>query len=171
MSRSFISNLFRVPVGLDSQGRDKLLAGFFLLLLFICFTGYWGQNSLEDVERKTAEIRTTNAHHFRIALGISRVAGEMTPEVRAEIATRSHDTLLHFPAKQHLNSLKREMDALLDEGRASSLGALPEFQELEQSFADFWAAVSSDDPLGGGWDLKREQMNRFIKNLEDYSAG
>src|SRR5262249_52567008 len=63
-----------------------------------------------------------------------------------------------------------EMDALLDEGRASSLGTLPEFEDLEQSFAAFWSAVSSDDPLGGGWDLKREQLDKFIQNLEDYTT-
>jgi len=170
MMRNSFTKLFRVPPGLEGQGRDKLLAGFLLLLLLICFTGYWGQNSLEDVERKTAEIRTTNAHHLRIALGIGRVAGEMTPEVRAEIATRNQEALLHFPAKQHLNSLKHEMDGLLDEGRASSLGTLQEFQELEKSFAEFWSAVSSDDPLGGGWDQKREQLGRFIENLEDYTS-
>jgi PAS domain S-box-containing protein len=170
MMRNSFTKLFRVPPGLDGQGRDKLLAGFLLLLLLICFTGYWGQNSLEDVERKTAEIRTTNAHHLRIALGISRVAGEMTPEVRAEIATRNKEALLHFPAKQHLNSLKHEMDGLLDEGRASSLGTLPEFQDLERSFAEFWSTVSSDDPLGGGWDLKRAQLDRFIGDLEDYTS-
>src|SRR5215471_17801644 len=129
MMRNSLSKLFRVPAGLEGQGRDKLLAGFLLLLLLICFTGYWGQNSLEDVERKTAEIRTTNAHHLRIALGIGRVAGEMTPEVRTEIATRSQDALLHFPAKQHLNSLKHEMDTLLDEAAQAALGALPEFQD------------------------------------------
>ena len=170
MMRNSLSKLFRVPAGLEGQGRDKLLAGFLLLLLLICFTGYWGQNSLEDVERKTAEMRTTNAHHLRIALGISRVAGEMTPEVRTEIATRSQDALLHFPAKQHLNSLKHEMDTLLDEGRASSLGALPEFQDLEHSFGEFWTAVSSEDPLGSGWNVKREQMKKFIENLDDYTS-
>src|SRR5215467_2861365 len=108
MKGAFTSNLLRLRGGPETQGRDKLLAGFLLLLLLICFTGYWGQKSLEDVESRTADMRATNAHHLRIALGISRVEGEMAPEIREEIGTRGHDTLLHFPSKQHLQTLKQE---------------------------------------------------------------
>src|SRR6478672_3140140 len=105
MTQRFLSNLFRFPAGLETQGRDKLLAGFFLLLLLICFTGYWGQKSLEEVEARTAEMRATNAHHLRIALGISRVGGEMAPEVREEIGTRSSNRYLHYASNQHLHDL------------------------------------------------------------------
>src|SRR5262245_37679834 len=170
MRKDVISNLFRFPPGIETQGRDKLLAGFLLLLLLICFTGYWGQKSLEEVERRTAEMRATNAHHLRIALGISRVAGEMAPEIREEIGTRGQDPLLHFPARQHLQTLKQEMDALLDEGEKSSLGSLPEFRELDASFREFWAAVTSDDPLGRGWHTKRDHMNQLIEKLEEYTG-
>src|SRR5262249_19923044 len=170
MRQGFLRDLFKFPSGLETQGRDKLLAGFVLLLLLICFTGYWGQKSLEEVELRTAEMRATNAHHLRIALGISRVAGEMAPEVREEIVTRDHNPYLHFASNQHLHDLKREMDDLFDEGRTSSLGLLPEFLELQSSFAAFWAAVTSDDPLAQGWDTKRNRMEQLTRDLEEYTG-
>src|SRR5262249_17875637 len=89
---------------------------------------------------------------------------------REEIGTRGHDTLLHFPSKQHLQTLKQEMDALLEEGQKSSLGSLSEFRDLEASFREFWAAATSDDPLGRGWDAKRDQMNLLIEKLEEYTG-
>jgi PAS domain S-box-containing protein len=170
MKQTLLNKLSGVPVVLETLGKDKLLAGFLLLLFLISFTGYWGQKSLEEVEARTAEMRATNAHHLRIALEISRVAGEMAPEVRAEIGTKGHDSLLYFPAVEHLRELKREMDALFDEGQKSSLGSLAEFRELHSAFKDFWAAVNSDDPLAQGWDVKRDRMDQLIQRLEDYTG-
>jgi PAS domain S-box-containing protein len=170
MKQNFFSKLLGAPIGLETLGRDKLLAGFLLLLLLICFTGYWGQQSLEEVEARTAEMRATNAHHLRIALGISRVAGEMAPEVRAEVGTKGYDPLLYIPASEHLRDLKREMDALLDEARKSSLGSLAEFRDLDSAFKDFWVAVNSNDPLGQGWDAKRDRLAQLIQKLEDYTG-
>src|SRR5262249_43619074 len=34
----------------------------------------------------------------------------------------------------------------------------------------FWAAATSDDPLGRGWDAKRDQMNLLIEKLEEYTG-
>src|SRR5215831_771557 len=105
MKQGLLSKMFGFPAGLETQARDKLLAGFFLLLMLIGFTGYWGLRKLQDVEGRTADMRATNAHHLKIAISISRVVGEMAPEVRAEIGTSATSPLLHFPALKHLQEL------------------------------------------------------------------
>jgi PAS domain S-box-containing protein len=169
MIQSSLSNLLHVPIRLEVHGREILLFGFFLLLLLICFTGYWGQKSLQEVESKTAEMRETDARHLRIALHIGEVAGEMAPEVRAVIVNKGYDTLLYLPALHQLQSLKGEMDAALDDGRKTSLSSIAEFQDVEQSFNEFWVAVTSEEPPAQGWDAKRDRFSASIHRLGDYT--
>ena len=154
----------KLPLTMERHGRDILLAGFFLLLMLICAVGYWSERSVQDVEANLIAAQDVNARHLRTVLQIDEVSGEMNSEVGVVIGGAGQGAL-HFTAMQTLKGLKGQMDGLLAAGRASTLGQLPEFKSVEESFDAYWQAVTSEDPLGQRWDEKRAQLQRAIHDL------
>lgn len=161
-----IRNRFgKIPRTMERHGRDLLLAGFFLLLVLICSIGYWSEHSLRQLEASTFEAERENVRHFDVAVQIEEVTGEMMPEVTMALVM-DKDKFLHLTAMNKLKDLKIQMDQHLDDGRKSKLKSLPEFNEVEDSFRQFWAAVISPDPVGQDWYDKRDRLTRATKELE-----
>jgi PAS domain S-box-containing protein len=154
----------KLPLTMERHGRDILLAGFFLLLLLISSIGYWSEHSLRQLEASTFAAERETLHHFGVAVGIDEIRGEMIPAVSMAIAENQNKPL-HFTAMQRLKDLKRQMDHSLDDGSKSSLGTLPEFKEVEDSFDQFWDAVDSDDPLSRNWEDKRDRLTNATQAL------
>src|ERR1700733_14001 len=154
----------KLPLTMERHGRDILLAGFFLLLLLISSIGYWSEHSLRQLEASTFAAERETLHHFGVAVGIDEIRGEMIPAVSMAIAENQNKPL-HFTAMQRLKDLKRQMDHSLDDGSKSSLGTLPEFKEVEDSFDQFWDAVDSDDPLSRNWEDKRDRLTNPTQAL------
>jgi len=158
--------LSRLPVSVESHGRAILLAGFFLLLLLIFFIGYRSRQSIQQLDDDLAVLHQRQAQHLRLVLQIDDVAGKMAPEVRTALATRDN-SLLHFPAMQHLQVLRLDLEGLIKEGRRSDLSESDQWKDFESSFNEFWAAVGGKDQPPGDWESRRDRLEKSISALKN----
>lgn len=149
----------------ESLVRNVLFLGFFVLLLLVVGVGYRAVNSVEQLERESVLVDDIGERHLRLVLNLSETAGKIVPEARTVVATRSN-SLLGFSARRRLSDLKKEMDAEIAEGHASSLVDWPEWQEFERAYRDFWAGMEATDETDAGWHDKRQRMVEALGALD-----
>lgn len=149
----------------ESLVRNVLFLGFFVLLLLVVGVGYRAVNSVEQLERESVLVDDIGERHLRLVLNLSETAGKIVPEARTVVATRSN-SLLGFSARRRLSDLKKEMDAEIAEGHASSLVDWPEWQEFERAYRDFWAGMEAADETDAGWHDKRQRMVEALGALD-----
>lgn len=149
----------------ESLVRNVLFLGFFLLLLLVVGVGYRAVHSVEQLERESVLVDDIGERHLRLVLNLSETAGKIVPEARTVVATKSN-SLLGFSARNRLSDLKKQMDAVVAEGHASSLVDWPEWQEFERAYRDFWAGMEATDGTDAGWHDKRQRMVEAIEALD-----
>ncbi|HYM00863.1 MAG TPA: ATP-binding protein, partial [Blastocatellia bacterium] len=157
-----------LPEALESHGRDILLVGFFFLLLLVCFIGYRGQKSLQELEDQARYVQSSDSRRLRIVLSIQEAIGVMDPEVRMMLATPDQ-RLLHYSSRMKLEGWNREIRGSFADGDKSNLGSLPEFKKAEETYKEYWAAISLDDPSKAPWDEKRKALVGAVSDLAHLS--
>ena len=153
------------PKPVESLVRNVLFLGFFVLLLLVIGVGYRAVQSVDQLERESVFVDDIGERHLRLVLDLWKTVGKIVPEARAAVAIRS-SYLLGFYARQHLNDLKREMDAKVAEARASSLADWDEWGEFEAANKDFWIGIEAKDATDQTWHEKRERMVQALDSLD-----
>jgi signal transduction histidine kinase len=163
--RKLEDRLLGPPKPVESLVRNVLFLGFFVLLLLVVGVGYRAVQSVEQLERESVFVDDIGERHLRLVLNLSETVGNIVPESRTLVATRSN-SLLGFSARQRLSDLEREMDSKVAEGRASSLVDWDEWKEFEAANQDFWLGVDAKDTTDKSWHEKRERMVQALKDLD-----
>ncbi|MGH9823997.1 MAG: two-component system sensor histidine kinase NtrB, partial [Blastocatellia bacterium] len=132
------------------------------------FIGYRGQKSLQELEDEARYVQRSDSHRLQIVLSIQEILGEMDSVDRLIAGTPS-GRYLEIAAHHDLNKYKREINLQFQEGRKSSLNSLPLFGEVMGDFADYWTAISSDDPVKLDWDQKRNRVNAAVTELAHFT--
>jgi signal transduction histidine kinase len=153
------------PKPVESLVRNVLFLGFFVLLLLVIGVGYRAVQSVDQLERESVFVDDIGERHLRLVLDLWKTVGKTVPEARTAVAIRSN-ALLGFYARQHLNDLKREMDAKVAEARASSLADWDEWGEFEAANKDFWVGIEAKDATDQTWHEKRERMVQALDSLD-----
>lgn len=156
----------RLPRAFELHGRDILLVGFFCLLLLVCFIGYWSQKSLRELEDETAYTQRTDTHNLKTALAINEFIGEMRPSVSMLLGTTDNTPLMHKSARIQLDNLKGNLDQVFDDARKGSLGAEPEFHEVQTAFVAFWQSVNSQSP---DWSQREYDVTDAARQLANHT--
>src|SRR5215471_14507807 len=149
----------------ESLVRNVLAVGFLVMLLLVVGIGYRSINSLQQLENESVRVDETEENHFRIVLDLSETVGKIFSAAQTVAANQPNETM-EFPARQHLNELRREMDREADQARNSSLVESTEWREFELSYNAFWGAMEKPGPTGDDWHNERDRMRNGVKQLE-----
>jgi signal transduction histidine kinase len=149
----------------ESLVRNVLAVGFLVMLLLVVGIGYRSINSLQQLEKESARVDETEEKHFRIVLDLSETVGKIFSTAQTVAANQSNDRM-EFPARQHLNDLRREMDQEVEQARNSSLVESEEWREFESAYNTFWDAMQKPGPTGNEWHDERDRMRDGVKRLE-----
>lgn len=163
--RKLEERLLGPPKPVESLVRNVLFLGFFVLLLLVVGVGYRAVQSVEQLEKESVLVDDIGERHLRLVLELWKTAGKVVPEARNLIAMGSN-SLLGFQARQRLNDLKKEMEAKVAEGRASSLADWNEWGEFDAATKEFWAGMDSKDATDKEWHEKRERMYAALEDLD-----
>jgi two-component system nitrogen regulation sensor histidine kinase GlnL len=155
--------LFGLPRRTESLVRNVLLVGFLALLVLVAILGSTSYRSFVEMEEAVTRIRQTEVSHERIIRKVSETAGKIQSQVLAVLAS-SDQKLAAFPARQHLNDLKNEMEARINEAKPSSLTNTPEWGEFETAFRAYWEKISAPRPMD--WFQERERMTKALETLD-----
>ena len=157
--------LFGPPRAVESLVRNVLAIGFLVLLMLVAGVGYRSINSLEQLEQESVRVDESEEHHLRIVLDMSETVGKVFSTAQTVAANKSN-ALMSFPARQHLNELKREMEGEVDQARNSSLVDSEEWQQFETAYTNFWDAMQKPGPTNNEWHDERDKMSQRVKRLE-----
>lgn len=163
-TRKLRERLFGPPPPIEFLVRNVLAIGFLALLLLVVGVGYRSIQSLEQLEQEGIRVDATEEHHLRIVLDLSESSGKIFSS--AQTVAANQDGLMAFPARQHLNDLKKEMEREVEQGRASSLVDSVEWQQFEAAYNNFWAAMEKPGPGADDWHDERDKMSQAVKQLE-----
>jgi PAS domain S-box-containing protein len=163
-TRNLRERLFGRPRPVESLVRNVLAIGFLALLLLVVGVGYRSIQSLEQLEQEGIRVDETEEHHLRIVLDLSESTGKVFSSVQTVVA--NPDGLMAFPARQHLNDLKKEMGREVEQGRASSLVNSQEWREFEGAYNTFWDAMQKPGLGSDDWHDERDRMSQAVNKLE-----
>ena len=142
--------------------RNTLLVGFFTLLILIAGLGYLSWQSFRQLEVDIARIREAEMIHADAIRSVDETVVKIGAEVRSVLGN-SESKLLTFPARQHLKTLKQEMDENMRKARLSSLVDRAEWGEFEAAFQAYWEKINLNTPVD--WYGERERLNLALERL------
>src|SRR5215471_3930507 len=149
----------------ESLVRNVLAVGFLVMLLLVVGIGYRSINSLQQLEKESVRVDETEEKHFRIVLDLSETVGKIFTTAQT-VAANQPNELMQFPARQHLNELRREMEQEVEQARNSSLVDSEEWNRFEAAYNGFWDAMQKPGPIGAEWHDERDRMGEEVKKLE-----
>lgn len=155
--------LFSLPGRTESFVRNVLLVGFLALLALVAILGFTSYRSFVEMEAEVTRIRQTEVSHERIIRRVSETAGKIQSQAFTVLAN-SDQKLTAFAARQHLNDLKIEMDARLNEAKPSAITSRAEWSEFEAAYRAYWEKITSPRPAN--WFQERERMADAIEALD-----
>ena len=141
----------------ESLVRNVLLVGFLALLTLVAIL------SFVEMEEEVTRIRQTEVVHERIVAKVSETAGKIQSQVFTVLAN-SDQKVTAFPARQHLNDLKNEMEARINEAKLSPIAETPEWNRFETAFRGYWEKISAPRPMD--WFQEREDMMNALAALD-----
>src|SRR5437868_2821161 len=155
--------LFSLPRQTESLVRNVLLVGFLALLALVAILGFTSYRSFVEMEEEVTRIRQTEVNHERIIRKVSETAGKIQSQAQT-VRANSDQRFAAFPAKQHLNDLKAEMEGRLHEAKPSALTNTPEWAEFEAAFRAYWEKITAPSPMD--WFQERARMMQALEALE-----
>ncbi|MFL6216725.1 MAG: two-component system sensor histidine kinase NtrB [Blastocatellia bacterium] len=159
--------LFGSPRRTESLIRNVLLVGFLALLVLVAILGFTSYHSFVDMEEEVTRIRQTEVIHERIVAKVTETAGKIQSQAMTVLAT-SDQRYTAFPARQHLNDLKNEMEARISEAKLSPIAETPEWNRFESAFRAYWEKITAPQPMD--WFQEREQMMEALAALDQVAA-
>jgi two-component system, NtrC family, nitrogen regulation sensor histidine kinase GlnL len=155
--------LFSQPLRTESLVRNVLLVGFLALLALVAILGFTSYRSFVEMEEEVTRIRQTEVSHERSIRRVSETAGKIQSQVQT-LFTSGDQPFVAFPIRQHLNDLKAEMEARINEAKPSTITNTAEWGEFETAFRAYWERVTSARPLD--WSDERSRMMNALAALD-----
>jgi len=156
--------LFSLPRRTESFVRNALLVGFLGLLALVAILGFTSYRSFVELEAEVTRIRQTEVSHFRFIGMVGETAGKIQSQALTVLAN-SGQRLTAFPARQHLNDLKAEMESRLNDAKPSAIANTPEWSEFEAAFRAYWEKITSSQPTN--WSDERDRMVSSLDALNN----